>query len=151
MKPKARPRRTQQRAQEIPAQIRNRKPIGYETVPTADPDAYIVIVDGNCLAPLLQHDDKVVLSPATKLLGGMIARIWPRKEGQRPTLKRLETVPPPGGFPPAHPEDEIAHGLVVSQQNPPRRFWLDAAHISAVHAAVGRIRGGSYQPLGDVR
>lgn len=138
MKPKARPRRTQQRAQEIPAQIRNRKPIGYETVPTADP-------------PLLQHDDKVVLSPATKLLGGMIAGIWPRKEGQRPTLKRLETVPPPGGFPPAHPEDEIAHGLVVSQQNPPRRFWLDAAHISAVHAAVGRIRGGSYQPLGDVR
>ena len=140
------PRKRTARPAGLPVQLRDKTVISHVMAPVKDPAAYSMQADGNCLAPTIKNDDHIVVSPAAKLRNGMIAVIW-FVDGRQPIVKRLVTVPPAGGFKPAHPGDEISRVLIVEMDNPPKQFFIPAAKISVVQAVVGIVREKTWLPL----
>ena len=104
-----------------------------------DPDAYGLILDGDCLEPFAYHGDVAAISPATEIEVGMFVCIcW--KDGRQPVMKRLVMAPMKGWeriLPPPH--SDVVPLAIVEQLNPPRRYQIPMDRVAAMHAVVGVI------------
>lgn len=125
----------------LPAILKDREPIGHVRVPIEDTSAYALRVRGDCLSPVIRHDDQIVCSPAVKLAKGMYVAIS-FKNGAEGKVKILDFIPPP-----PHPDDEITMMYRVRQTNPPASYFIDPDKIDCIHAVVGVVRKGKYIAL----
>ncbi len=102
------------------------------------PDAYALIVDGNCLSPLGFIDgDNIFCDPSAKPQRGDVVAIMWNDPACTPIVKRLASSLPPaalwsGG------DCFDAPAVVVEQLNPPKRFSVSMASVRTLHKVVGR-------------
>ncbi len=95
-------------------------------------------LNGDCLSPEINHDDKVLVSPAAAPEPGDFIVIWPT--AGKPMVKRLTlsisglSAPSPGS------DSNVMPILAFEQINPERRYWLPMDRVRAVHKVIGVLK-----------
>jgi len=115
--------------------------MGFVACPVDDPLAYALIVDGDCLSPLIQDGDFAVVSPLADVVEGTIVA-FSFLDGRQGSIKRLTYLPPK-----PHPDSEIEELIRVEMDNPPKTFFLSRSVLDKMHAVVGVVRKGEFIAL----
>lgn len=122
----------------IPKEAKGKPPIGFVACPIDDPLAYGLIVEGDCLHPLIQDGDFAIVSPLADVVEGTIVA-FSFLDGRQGSIKRLAHLPPK-----PHPDDEIEELIRVEMDNPPKTFFLSRSVLDKMHAVVGVVRKGEF-------
>jgi len=129
-------------ALKLPTAFRHARVRRTIAVPVHDPEAYAIICEGNCLAPLIRDGETVVLSPSTKVEKAMIV-VMNFKDGRQSKIKRLADDPPR----PPQAADEVEFLWMLEMDNPRRPFFVLQEDVESVHAVAGVLRDGKWLPL----
>ena len=107
------------------------------------PDLYAMIIDGNCLEPMVAHGSWCAFDKRAAPERGGLVVLWKRPELVRPgesqaMVKRLVTVPPPWvTFPHRkHPNSTVDALVIVEQLNPAQQFAVRCETLVAIHKLV---------------
>lgn len=114
------------------------KPLGYAKLPAlmnSGPNAYALIVEGDCMAPDFNHGDTVICDPDNRPALGDIVAVWWKGGTAPPNIKRLALALPPAEL---WNSDDFEAMMVVEQLNPPKRLGADLSRIEAVHKVLGK-------------
>ena len=57
-------------ASALPKALQGKAPLDYVKAPVTDPDAYALIVEGDCMKPLIHHGDIAIVTPHADAAGG---------------------------------------------------------------------------------
>lgn len=147
----ARKRRPADRTLDLPPVVADKGCLGTVRLPpeivakVAGRPAYVLLCDGDCMAPDVLHGDALVVVADEPLADRQLCVFWPAKgiNGDKPALKRLTRVPPFGW--PHHPESNLAASVEFEQQNPPRRYRVWADQLAGIHPVVARIPAAEYE------
>jgi hypothetical protein len=130
-------------------------PVAAETVPGSFiidpaqvPDRYVLIVQGDCMAPLHRDGAAVLVDKGAPFEAGDLVVIYLKPELVKPgrcnaMLKRLVSIPHwVASFPFSdHPESQVVAIAAVETLNPPRRLHYRCADILAIHRCTGAVPG----------
>jgi hypothetical protein len=111
-----------------------------------DPNIYAMIVQGDCLEPVVRDGDSVIVSPGSTVEGGQIVHIKLKNGAQG--LKRLTNALPPVIGRALPTGSEVAYMIGCEMLNPPKQFFLEASDVESVRAVVGLIRKGKFVAVG---
>ena len=101
--------------------------------PPTDP-LYIVIVEGDCMKPVLNDGEMAVIENRLPDPGEVGVIFF--NDGQQPLVKRIETLILNSTH---HPESEVTQLVYFSQINPERLYSLSADRISGYHTVTGTL------------
>jgi hypothetical protein len=128
------------------------------------PDVYGMLLEGDCLEPLLPNGAQVVIQKSAVYAVGDIVCVWWKPEFVKPGMyqcwiKRLTmAIPPLVKFPyNDHPKSEVKALAMFEQLNPQRGYGVTCEHIHAIHKAVAyappsnakTVRSDRLLPIGD--
>jgi hypothetical protein len=116
--------------------------------PAQVPDRYVLIVQGDCMAPLHRDGAAVLVDKGAPFEAGDLVVIYLKPELVKPgrcnaMLKRLVSIPHwVASFPFSdHPESQVVAIAAVETLNPPRRLHYRCADILAIHRCAGAVPG----------
>jgi hypothetical protein len=117
-----------------------------EPQPDEMPDVYASICSGQCLEPIFADGAYLVFDKHQEPENGDFVGFWLRPDclapGEHPLrVKRLVSgLPESSGFSLPYerrPGDEVEPLIILEQLNPPRRFYVAASKILAMHRLIG--------------
>lgn len=104
------------------------------------PDQYALVLDGDCLEPLLHDGTALVMQKSADYTVGDVVCVHWRDETRTPWIKRLKVAAPPwvASFPYREsPKSEVKALVVLEQMNPIGWYAVPCEEIYAIHKVVG--------------
>ncbi len=99
--------------------------------------SYAVRVCGNCLSPIFQNEDVLIVDPDQKPVSGDCVVIW-FNTGNTPIVKRLLLNLPPESM--RFLKQDSAELLIICEQlNPPKQYKIGFSKVKAVHKVLGKV------------
>jgi hypothetical protein len=115
---------------------------GTVLVPLSLAGGYVCLAEGDCMAPTVRHDDRLVFHPRARIARGMIVGVS-YHDGRQPQVKRLASdLPEPADLPP-----NVVRAILLEMDNPRTQFCVAWTQIERVHALVGVVRDGMWIEL----
>ena len=117
-----------------------------ELGPDDVPEIYASVCRGDCLSPMFEDGACLVFSKTTAPEPGDFVGFWLHPDAVHDDelprrVKRLVSGLPEGsGFTlPYHvrPGDEVEPLIILEQLNPPKRYFVKASHVLAIHKVIG--------------
>lgn len=108
------------------------------------PGCFVVVLDGDCLEPLVFHGAQALVAPAMPIRAGDLVLLWPKQTGQQPKVKRVVTCPTTG-WETWHPDSEVEPVIIVEQLKPPRQFAIRTTLLSAIQRVALTFSPDTYQ------
>lgn len=119
--------------------------------PSQYPDIYPMLIDGDCMQPLIPDRAAVIVQKSAAFAAGDVVCVWFQPAIVKPGmpacwLKRLALgIPPWVKFPyKEHPKSEVRAVGIFEQLNPPRNYSLACEHILTIHKAIGFVPPGVF-------
>jgi hypothetical protein len=126
-------------AADLPKYLVGQRTTGTVLVPSSLAGGYVVLAGGDCMAPTVRHDDRLVFHPDVRVERGMIVGVSYR-DGRQPHLKRLASdLPEPADLP-----ANIERMILLEMDNPRQQFIVAWRQVERLHALVGVVRAGAY-------